>query len=112
MVGPHRHDLQLAISGHPARDMVSAGQGKLLATAMKLATVAIVTRVRSFRPTVVFDDVDAELDAGVLQRVLARLGAGGQLLLSSAHDEVVVPRVAADAIWRISGGELAPATAG
>ena len=107
MVGPHRHDLKLVVSGQPARDVVSAGQGKLLATALKLATVAIVARDRGVRPTVVFDDVDAELDAEVLQRVLSRLGTGGQLLLSSAHDEVVVPRVAADAIWRIAGGVLA-----
>ena len=112
MVGPHRHDLQLVVSGQPARDVVSAGQGKLLATAMKLATVTNVARVRGDRPTVVFDDVDAELDAGVLQRVLSRLQAGGQLLLSSAHDEVVVPRVAADAIWRIAGGALAPTAVG
>jgi DNA replication and repair protein RecF len=112
MVGPHRHDVQLVVSGQPARDVVSAGQGKLLAIALKLATVAIVARARGSRPTVVFDDVDAELDAGVLQRVLARLGTGGQLLLSSAHDEVVVPRVAADAIWRITSGVLAEAGAG
>lgn len=109
MVGPHRHDLQLAVSGQPARDLVSAGQGKLLATAIKLAALAVATRVRGGQPTVVFDDVDAELDAGVLQRVLARLARGGQLLLSSAHDEVVVPRVPADAVWRIAEGVLAPA---
>jgi len=110
LVGPHRHDLHLVIAGQPARDVVSAGQGKLLATALKLAAVEVVARARAFRPTVVFDDVDAELDAGVLVRVLARLRAGGQVLLSSAHDEIVMPRVAADAIWRIAGGVLAGPT--
>ncbi len=109
VVGAHRHDLRLTVAGQPARDVVSAGQGKLLAIALKLATVAVVARTRGFRPTVVFDDVDAELDAEVLQRVLERLQSGGQVLLSSAHDDVVVPRVAADAIWRIVGGMLAPA---
>jgi DNA replication and repair protein RecF len=112
MVGPHRHDLQLAVSGQPARDLVSAGQGKLLATALKLAALSAVARVRGTQPTVVFDDVDAELDAGVLQRVLARLAGGGQLLLSSAHDELVVPRIRADAVWHIAGGVLAPTGAG
>jgi DNA replication and repair protein RecF len=112
MVGPHRHDLQLAVSGQPARDVVSAGQGKLLATALKLAALAATARVRGVQPTVVFDDVDAELDAGVLHRVLARLATGRQLLLSSAHDEMVVPRVRADAVWHLAGGVLTPAGAG
>ncbi len=112
MVGPHRHDLQLAVSGQPAREIVSAGQGKLLATALKLATLAATTRVRGARPTVVFDDVDAELDAVVLVRVLTRLAGAGQLLLSSAHDDVVVPRVEADAIWRLSDGVLTPGGVG
>jgi DNA replication and repair protein RecF len=112
MVGPHRHDLQLAVSGQPARDAVSAGQGKLLATAMKLAAIRAASRVRGAPPTVVFDDVDAELDASVLQRVLERLARGGQLLLSSAHDEVVLPRLQPDAIWHIAGGALVPAGAG
>jgi DNA replication and repair protein RecF len=112
MVGPHRHDLQLAVSGQPARDVVSAGQGKLLATALKLAALAAATRVRGARPTVVFDDIDAELDAVVLRRVLKRLAGAGQLLISSAHDDMVVPRVEADAVWHIADGVLTPGGVG
>jgi DNA replication and repair protein RecF len=109
MVGPHRHDLQLAVSGQPARDTVSAGQGKLLATALKLAALRVVTRVRQMAPTVIFDDIDAELDADVLARVVARLSAARQLLLSSAHAELVARLVRADAIWQVANGVLTPA---
>ncbi len=40
-VGPHRHDLQFSVQGVPARDVLSAGQGKLLATGLKLAAMAV-----------------------------------------------------------------------
>ncbi len=103
-VGPHRHDLQFSVQGVPARDTLSAGQGKLLATGLKLAAMAVVGRERGRRPLVVFDDVDAELDAAVLQRVLARLRDGGQALLSSAHEEMMLPRLTGGAVWRMNAG--------
>jgi DNA replication and repair protein RecF len=103
-VGPHRHDLQLSVQGVPARDTLSAGQGKLLATGLKLAAMAVVGRERGRRPLVVFDDVDAELDAAVLQRVLERLRDGGQALLSSAHEEMMLPRLTGGAVWRMNAG--------
>ena len=84
--------------------MLSAGQGKLLATGLKLAAMAVVGRERGRRPLVVFDDVDAELDAAVLQRVLARLRDGGQALLSSAHEEMMLPRLTGGAVWRMNAG--------
>jgi DNA replication and repair protein RecF len=105
-VGPHRHDLVLAVQGAPARETLSAGQGKLLATALKLTAVMLLDRARGQSPMVVFDDLDAELDAAVLQRLLGRLGARGQAVLSSAHEEMVRPRLAAAAVWRMNAGRV------
>jgi hypothetical protein len=79
------------VAGSPARETLSAGQGKLLATAFRLAAMAVFEQVRGRIPAVVFDDVDAELDGTVLQRVFARLKGAGQALLSSAHEEMVLP---------------------
>ena len=105
-VGPHRHDLQLTVNGAPAREFLSAGQGKLLATGLKLAAMALVGKERGRTPVVVFDDVDAELDAVVLLRVITRLERGGQALLSSAHEEMMLPRLTRGAVWRIAGGRV------
>ena len=105
-VGPHRHDLALAARGVPAREVLSAGQGKLLATALKLTAVTLLAQVRGNAPTVVFDDIDAELDAGVLERVLARLEDGGQAILSSAHEEMMLPRARNATVWRVSAGTV------
>jgi DNA replication and repair protein RecF len=103
-VGPHRHDLVLTVQGAPAREVLSAGQGKLLATALKLTAMALLLEVRGRTPTVVFDDVDAELDAAVLRRVLGRLEGGGQALLSSAHEEMILPRLAGGTVLRMRAG--------
>jgi len=110
-VGPHRHDLVLTVQGTPAREVLSAGQGKLLATALKLTAMALLGEVRGRTPTVVFDDVDAELDAAVLRRVLGRLQGDGQALLSSAHEEMVLSRLGAGTVWRMRAGtvEVVPA---
>ena len=105
-VGPHRHDLQLTVHGAPAREILSAGQGKLLATGLKLAAMALVGAERGRSPIVVFDDVDAELDAGVLRRIITRLESAGQALLSSAHEEMMLPRLTHGAVWRMDGGTV------
>lgn len=104
-VGPHRHDLVMTMGGVPLRDTLSAGQVKLLATALKLAVLRVLTQVRGEPPMVVFDDVDAELDAGVLAGVLGRL-AQGQAVVSSAHHAMVAPHLDAAAVWHVAAGRI------
>lgn len=104
LVGPHRHDVELTLAGAPAREVVSAGQGKLLATALKLAAMAVIGRIRNHMPFVVFDDVDAELDADALACVLSRISARAQLLVSSAHEAMILPCLRDAVVWRISDG--------
>ncbi len=112
LVGPHRHDLSVYVGGVAARDVLSAGQGKLLTTALKLATTGVLAAVRGLEPVVVFDDVDAEFDADVLTRVLARLRRTGQALLSSAHDDLMLPRLAGATLWRMREGAVEPSAQG
>jgi DNA replication and repair protein RecF len=106
LVGPHRHDLQVATQGTLAREVLSAGQGKLLVTALKLAAVAVLEHVQGRRPTVIFDDVDAEFDVRALTSVLARLSGRGQVLVSSARGELILPRLAAAEVWHVRDGEV------
>jgi DNA replication and repair protein RecF len=112
MVGPHRHDLTLTVAGSPAQEVLSAGQGKLMATAFRLAAVAVFERARGRMPLVVFDDVDAEFDARVLDRVFARLGQARQCFVSSAHEQMVVGRVPVAEVWRIADGRVVTAGRG
>lgn len=105
-VGPHRHDLAITVGGMPAREALSAGQAKLLVVGLRLAALAVLEERLGGAPVVVFDDVDAELDASALGRVLARLHGRAQVLISSARPELVLPAAAAARVWRVEEGRV------
>jgi DNA replication and repair protein RecF len=102
--GPHRHDLLLTADGRPAKEVLSSGQSKVVATALRLATVTIVEDRRGQQFPVVIDDVDAELDSRILARVSAWLGSGRQVFLSSARPEAVTPLFPDPYLTRVRNG--------
>ena len=89
--GPHRHDLRLEADGRPAREVLSSGQIRIVAAALRLATVSQAERVRGEQLPVIVDDVDGELDSAVFERLTRTLASRRQLFLSSAHGELVAP---------------------
>jgi DNA replication and repair protein RecF len=86
--GPHRHDLGIKTAGRSVRHVLSSGQTKGVAAALRLATLAQVERERNERFPVIIDDVDAELDGTALTRLVERLGGERQLFLSSTSEQV------------------------
>jgi len=93
--GPHRHDLSLKTAGRSVRYVLSSGQTKGVAAALRLATLAQVEKERNERFPVIVDDVDAELDGAALTLLVERLGNERQLFLSSTSPrvaELVGPR--------------------
>ena len=86
--GPHRHDLSLKTAGRRVRYVLSSGQTKGVAAALRLATLAQVEKERNERFPVIVDDVDAELDGAALTFLVERLGNERQLFLSSTSERV------------------------
>jgi DNA replication and repair protein RecF len=86
--GPHRHDLSLKTDGRSVRYVLSSGQTKRVAAALRLATLAQVERERNEHFPVIVDDVDAELDGAALKLLIQRLGNERQLFLSSTSERV------------------------
>jgi DNA replication and repair protein RecF len=86
--GPHRHDLSLKTDGRSVRYVLSSGQTKAVAAALRLATLAQVERKRDERFPVIVDDVDAELDSAALKVLIEYLGSERQLFLSSTSEQV------------------------
>lgn len=111
-VGPHRHDVLLTLGGRGVREALSAGQAKLLATAMKLAAVRVLEEKKGRVSTLVFDDVDAELDADVLARLLDRLHDCGQVLVSSAHPEMIVRHLREAVVFQVEAGRISGCATG
>ena len=68
--GPHRADLRLQLSGHPARGRVSRGQQKLVSAAMTLAQMRILHERRGESGVLLLDDPEAELDKVHVNRLL------------------------------------------
>ncbi len=95
--GPHRHDLLLVAEKRPAREVLSSGQTKVLAAALRLAALQQVESSRDESLPVIIDDVDAELDGEALLRLIDLLGEQRQLFFSSAHDEMVASRLSPSA---------------
>jgi len=93
--GPHRHDLSLRTEGRGVRYVLSTGQAKAVAAALRLATLAEIEKERQDRFPVIVDDVDAELDQEALMRLVNHLGDQRQLFLSSTSD-----RTATSKGWR------------
>ena len=86
--GPHRADVQVRIDGHTARDILSRGQQKLVATAMVLAQLKMLGERMALVPTLLLDDPAAELDAEKLARFVEQVKSlHCQLVLTSLNPE-------------------------
>lgn len=85
--GPHRGDLHIKLRGHPAREVVSRGQQKLLIYSLLLAQATQLQQVSGLRCVVLVDDLAAELDGprrALLLDVLARLDS--QIFITTVND--------------------------
>jgi DNA replication and repair protein RecF len=104
LVGPHRDELELSVSGMPARGYASHGESWSLALALRLASFALLREGRE-DPVLILDDVFAELDAGRRDR-LAALVAGAEQVLITAAVPADVPAVLDGARFTVSAGTV------
>jgi DNA replication and repair protein RecF len=104
LVGPHRDELELSVSGMPARGYASHGESWSLALALRLASFALLREGRE-DPVLILDDVFAELDAGRRDR-LAALVAGAEQVLITAAVPADVPAVLDGVRFTVSAGTV------
>jgi DNA replication and repair protein RecF len=89
LVGPHADDLSIRWANRVAKDVVSQGQTRALALALRLAELEVL-RVRSGRtPWLLLDDVSSELDRERTTRLFTRISAlGAQLWVTTTDPSV------------------------
>jgi DNA replication and repair protein RecF len=83
LVGPHRDEVALTLSGLPARGYASHGESWSLALALRLASFAVL-RADGVEPVLVLDDVFAELDEIRRERLAAVALSAEQVLITAA----------------------------
>lgn len=63
-MGPHRADVELWVGDAKANTILSRGQGKMVASALKLSQARLLTTLANRTSVFLIDDVGAELDEG------------------------------------------------
>ena len=112
VVGPHRDEVRLRLSGTgnglDLRAYGSGGQRRTAALSLRLVEAHTIRNRRGTEPLVLLDDVFAELDAGRSERVLALMDSTdvGQVLLTAPKESDV--RVRKDVLprWHIQAGRI------
>ncbi|PPK93855.1 DNA replication and repair protein RecF [Kineococcus xinjiangensis] len=95
LVGPHRDDLQLDLSGMPAKGYASHGESWSVALGLRLASYRLLLGDAEGdpggAPVLVLDDVFAELDTGRRERLAEVVAGAEQVLVTAAVPEDVPP---------------------
>ncbi len=86
LVGPQRDVLELFVDGRPAAEVLSGGEQKMTVLFLKFAKLELFRRRHDDAPLFLLDDVDAELDLGILQQLLSNLPVSTQVFATSAKE--------------------------
>jgi DNA replication and repair protein RecF len=98
--GPHLDELKMLAGGKSLRKYGSQGQQRAALLALLFAERAALSAARRVTPLLLLDDVMSELDPDRRERLVARLGGGGQVVITAA-DEESVPSQARDTVVRM-----------
>jgi DNA replication and repair protein RecF len=90
--GPHLDELKIETAGRALRRYGSQGQQRLALLALLFAEREALLAARRVTPLLLLDDVMSELDPDRRGRLVDRLLAGGQALITAAAEESVPPR--------------------
>ncbi len=105
LVGPHRDELILTVSGMPARTHASQGEHRSLALALRLAGHRVVGESAGEPPVLLLDDVFSELDERRSQALLDHLPPGQAILTTTGGIPVAA---APDLVVEATAARLTP----
>jgi DNA replication and repair protein RecF len=85
LLGPHRDDLEIQADGRELSRFGSAGQQRSALLLLDLAQVAIYNSVYEESPVLIIDDLDAELDRGRIEALIAEVEGRAQTFISTSR---------------------------
>jgi DNA replication and repair protein RecF len=89
--GPHLDEFKMAAVDRSLRRYGSQGQQRAALLALLFAEREVLLNARQVTPLLLLDDVMSELDPGRRERLVRRLGDGGQALITAADEESLPP---------------------
>ncbi len=110
-VGPHRADLQLYQKQVPADDVLSQGQQKLAAYALRLAQGILLQKITHKKAIFLIDDLPSELDAHNQALVLSLLNdLSTQVIVTAISTEEIAALMDVDKIkmFHVKQGIIVP----
>ena len=107
-VGPHRADLKILYKKRAARQQVSRGQQKLLASSLVLAQSRILDELKPGASILLLDDPAAELDSRSLSRLLSVVSELPGQLIVTALDPDGIALGSEPARFHVERGSVSP----
>ena len=98
--GPHLDEFKFEAGARSLRRYGSQGQQRAALLALLFAEREVLLAARRVTPLLLLDDVMSELDPGRRERLVSRLGDGGQVLITAA-DEESLPAAALTSVVRM-----------
>ncbi len=87
LTGPQRDTLDFTVDDRQAAEVLSGGEQKMMVLFLKFAKLALFRRRFDEAALFLLDDIDAELDLEILQKLLSRLPASTQVFATSAKEQ-------------------------
>jgi DNA replication and repair protein RecF len=108
--GPHRADLQLKVKNYPAQDVLSQGQQKLAAYALRLAQGKLLHTQMGLDCLYLIDDLPSELDPSkrlLVSTIIKDINA--QALITGIEPEIFAQLFPSDTkTFHVEHGQVAP----
>jgi DNA replication and repair protein RecF len=86
LTGPQRDTIDFMVGGRNAAEVLSGGELKMIVLFLKFAKVELFRARHDEPPLFLLDDIDAELDLEILQKLLSGLPSKTQVLATSAKE--------------------------
>lgn len=99
--GPHRADLRLSVGAQHAAAVLSRGQAKVVASALRLAQAELTNRVGGRKSLFLIDDVGAEMDALHNERFFGALEAMECQIFATTTSDIALGGAFAGAPGRV-----------
>ncbi|MCZ6853421.1 MAG: DNA replication/repair protein RecF [Gammaproteobacteria bacterium] len=90
-MGPHRAEIELWVGSARANAILSRGQGKMVASALKLSQARLLTKLDNRTSVFLIDDVGAELDEGHSFQFFEILQEMGCQILATSTQRMRLP---------------------